>query len=345
MSTGTLPLASPRVLRATLCAGALALLAAAPAGAQDGYRISERGTITQKVGRTKLSLDYSRPIARGRSDLFGKVVVWGELWTPGANEATVFETDQPVKLNGHPVPAGRWSMWIIPSRVGEWELVLDPRDSLFHTQRPELKNDQVRFPLETRMDAPHTEVLAWTFPRVRHDGATMQLNWGSTEIAIDVGVASIRPKAEITASEAEPFIGEWEVAFVPDPKTGKTQPPFTFTVARNEKGMLTARIPPGVFAPPPDTTVSPDEAKLSPQERERAEAKRELAKLEQGEFRYILVPRAKGVFLMGYADDDGELLEAYEFFHEFEFENGRAVRVTMRDDKDEVQARGKRVQK
>src|SRR5690606_31430555 len=111
---------------------------------------SQRATISQMLGSTKVALDYSRPLMRDRSDVFGKVVHWGELWTPGANEATVLELSHEVKLNGHEVPAGRWSMWIIPSQVGPWELVLDPRDSLFHTERPELTDEQVRFVVETR---------------------------------------------------------------------------------------------------------------------------------------------------------------------------------------------------
>ena len=39
-------------------------------------------------------------MARGRDSLFGKVVTWGEHWTPGANWATTIDVDHDIRLNG-----------------------------------------------------------------------------------------------------------------------------------------------------------------------------------------------------------------------------------------------------
>ena len=47
------------------------------------------------VNGTTITLDFSRPVARGRDSLFGGVVHWGELWTPGANWATKLISVQP----------------------------------------------------------------------------------------------------------------------------------------------------------------------------------------------------------------------------------------------------------
>lgn len=317
----------------------------APASSQE-YRISQRGSVSQTLGSTIVSLDYSRPLARGRSDLFGEVVHWGELWTPGANEATVLEVSDTIELNGHQVPTGRWSMWIIPSQVGPWELVLDARDSLFHTQRPELTDEQIRFPLEVRSDAAHVEALTWAFPRIAQDGATLRLNWASTEIDLEVGVESIEPVLTIAAEDAAPYVGEWEITFKPNPMMGgEAPPPAVLTVSHNEDGMLLASYPPGVFAPPPPPEVDADaEADMTPQERERAEAKRKLAQVEGDGFSYVLVPRARGVFLMGWYMD-GLLYDVEKFYHEFEFENDRAVRITFRADDDTVVAEGVRVER
>jgi hypothetical protein len=74
---------------------------------------------------------------------------------------------------------------------------------------------------------------------------------------------------------------------------------------------------------------------MTPQERERAEARRLLAAIEQDAFTYLLVPRAEGIFLLGW-EQDGVLLDVEPLYHEFELENGRAVRLTVRDDKDRV---------
>jgi hypothetical protein len=323
-----------------MAAGLLVLLAVTPmqASAQEGlYRISQRATLSQKLGSTLISLDYSRPLVRNRTDLFGKVVHWGELWTPGANEATVLEVDEEVKLNGNTVAPGRWSMWIVPSRVGPWEMVLEARDSLFHTQRPELTDEQVRFIVEAHQDAPLTEALTWSFPRIAQDGGTMRLNWGSLQIDMDVEVKSIEPVTTVTADEAALYVGTWRVTAQPNPEMGQAPPPTVLTVRHSEDGSLLASVPPGAFGPPPDpaTLVSADESKMSAQERERAEARRVIAAQQQEAFEYLLVPRARGIFLMGWIQD-GLLYDVEQVYHEFEFEEGRAVRLTVRGDNDQI---------
>jgi hypothetical protein len=316
-----------------------------PAAAQEqeqppSFQISQRGSITQTLGRTKVTLDYSRPLGRERQDIFGNVVHWGELWTPGANMATTLEVSHEVKLNGHVLAPGRWSMWVIPSRVGPWELVLDARDSLFHTQRPDLTDDQVRFVIGVRSDASHTEVLTWAFPRVAQDGATLVMSWLNYEIPLELEVESIEPPTHVAADEAARYVGTWTIAFEPR-EEGEAPPPTTLTVRHDDDGKLRATFPPGAFGPTPDAIPEPDYAGMSPQERERAEARHMLAKMEVSGFTYLLVPRAEGIYVMGY-EENGVLLEAGGIFHEFEFSNGRAVAMTVRNEEDRIMARGRR---
>ena len=332
------------VLSALLLATASNAIAQAPRAT---YRISQRATLSQTLGDAVISLDYSRPLVRGRADLFGKVVHWGELWTPGANEATVLEVSEHVKLNGHEVPAGRWSMWIIPSQVGPWELVLDDRDSLFHTQRPELTDEQIRFVVDVEEGSANVEALEWAFPRIAQDGAMMQMRWGTIVIPIEVEVEPNVPVLTLAPEEAALYAGEWAVTFAPDPESGQAPPPTVLTIRHAEDGSLQGSFPAGAFGPPPDAAAphgaagqaaDPD---LTPQERERAQARRALAEMESGALDFVLVPRARGVFLFGWVQD-GELLDVEEVFHEFEFDGDRAVRLTVRGPEDRVFATGTR---
>ena len=337
----------PYAVMSFISAGGLAAMLLATPGrgaAQDvdpSYRISQRAMVSQHLANAVVSLEYSRPQVRGRTDLFGKVVHWGELWTPGANEATVLEVSEEVRLNGHSVPPGRWSMWIIPSQVGPWELVLDVRDTLFHTERPDLDDEQVRFVVDVEHGAVHTEVLTWAFPRVADDGGTMQMNWGTTEIRIAIDVESNMPAVAVTAQEAAAYIGEWDVQFEGNPVTGEAMPPTVLTIRHTEDGKLTGSYPPLPFEPPvagvPEAASA--DANLTPQERERAEAQRALAEESMGAFDYLLVPRAHGVFMLGYAQE-GVLLEVAKVYHEFEFDGDRAVRLVIRGPDDEIFATG-----
>ena len=66
-------------------------------------RASEPALVAQTIDGTRLTVEYSRPRARTRDSLFGRVVTWGEVWTPGANLATTLEVGKDVKINGQPL--------------------------------------------------------------------------------------------------------------------------------------------------------------------------------------------------------------------------------------------------
>ncbi len=126
---------------ALIAAAAAAMAPVLPLHAQ--VRGSERSLVTQTVDGTTISVDYGRPHARGRLPVFGTIVDWGHLWTPGANWATTFDFSRDVEINGVAVPEGKYSVWMIADPE-EWRIFLDPTDSLFHTIRPEISEEQIR---------------------------------------------------------------------------------------------------------------------------------------------------------------------------------------------------------
>ena len=98
----------------SLVSNALAL----PALAQ--VRASEIGTMSQIIDGTHITMVYSRPQTRGRDPIFGTSAAhWNEVWTPGANWATTFEVDRNIKLDGHPVPKGKYSVWFVIRQSGD----------------------------------------------------------------------------------------------------------------------------------------------------------------------------------------------------------------------------------
>lgn len=174
-------------------------------------RASERATISQTADGTVVSIDYSRPRTRGRPNIFGKVVKWGEVWTPGANWATTLQTNRDITLGGHRVPKGKYSMWFVV-REKEWTLVLDPRAQLYHTEEPDSTPQQLRWNV-TPAPAPNSELLTWTFPEVRPDGMTLHFTWATTQIALDIGVQPSHSQT-IARSAAEPYLGTYRWKWV-----------------------------------------------------------------------------------------------------------------------------------
>ena len=137
-----------------LLALALTLLAATDLQAQ--IRASEIGDVLAGDRRHEDQHELLRPRARGRDPLFGnvKAVHWDEVWTPGANYATTFEVNRPVKLDGHAVKAGTYSVWMVVRQSGTWTMVLDPKVRIYHMDPPDSNATQIRFAVKAH-DAPY----------------------------------------------------------------------------------------------------------------------------------------------------------------------------------------------
>lgn len=170
--------------RAILVAAALAAaapLAIAGAHAQQGkVRPSQRGSVTQRIADTTVTVDYSRPVARGR-ELFGKLVPWGRIWCPGADDATTIEVSTPVKIDGKDLPAGKYSVWVEP-QAERWTVMINRNHAVWHTRYPE-GQDALRLEVTPR-GGSHMETLAFYFPVVDGRKAELVLHWGTVVVPL-----------------------------------------------------------------------------------------------------------------------------------------------------------------
>jgi hypothetical protein len=182
-----------------------ALVCSAPAAAQ--VRASELATVSQTVDGTVMTLEYSRPRLRGRDPLFGGEVKWQEVWTPGANWATTLDVSKDVRIDGHEVPKGKYSMWMTVQQSDEWVLLLDPRSHRFHINRPDSVEGQIRFPVRVRRESP-VEVLTWSFTGVRASGATLTMQWSDVRVDLEVAVSPTYDVA-MPESRAQPYLGTY----------------------------------------------------------------------------------------------------------------------------------------
>jgi hypothetical protein len=76
-------------------------------------QLSPRDTARATIGAATFSVDYGRPLARGRT-LLGNVISYDRVWRTGANAATQFTTSAPITLAGLSLPAGTYTLWTVP---------------------------------------------------------------------------------------------------------------------------------------------------------------------------------------------------------------------------------------
>jgi hypothetical protein len=95
-------------------------------------RASQRASVMQMLGDTRVEITYSRPVARGRA-LFGALVPWGRVWTPGADTATRLTVSAPVRIQDALLPAGTYTIWSIPGEH-EWTIIFSDVHPVWHTR-------------------------------------------------------------------------------------------------------------------------------------------------------------------------------------------------------------------
>jgi hypothetical protein len=70
-----------------------------------------------------LKIYYNRPFKKERV-IFGNLVPYDKVWRTGANEATTFETNKDLTIEGKKLTAGKYSLWTIP-RKDRWTIIFN----------------------------------------------------------------------------------------------------------------------------------------------------------------------------------------------------------------------------
>ncbi|WP_372754650.1 DUF2911 domain-containing protein [Mariniflexile sp.] len=88
-------------------------------------RLSPKDTVEFKLNDLKLKVFYNRPSKKDRA-IFGALVPFDQVWRTGANEATTFETNQPLNIQNMTLPAGKYTLWTVP-RDSTWTVIFNSK--------------------------------------------------------------------------------------------------------------------------------------------------------------------------------------------------------------------------
>lgn len=157
-------------------------------------RTSQRQKIEQTIGDTEVRIVYHRPNLKERK-AFGDgeaIVPYGRVWRAGANEATIFEFTNDVKVNGKDLPKGKYSFYLIPNE-SSWTVIFNKSWEQWGTQYDESK-DAVRFEVTPVTSEVQEETLTYHVSDVAESTAKVSLSWANVRIpfAIDVGDVNAR---------------------------------------------------------------------------------------------------------------------------------------------------------
>ena len=146
-------------------------------------QLSVRDTARATVGGAEVWVDYSRPLKRGRV-IFGNIVPWNTPWRTGANAATQFSTSADLVIGGATVPAGKYTLWTLPTPTG-WKLMINKQTGQWGTEyHAEQDLARVNAKVET-LRAP-VEQFVIGFEPIAAATTVMTFTWDKTKVFVPV---------------------------------------------------------------------------------------------------------------------------------------------------------------
>lgn len=148
-------------------------------------RESPAASISQTVGVTEITIKYHRPAVKDR-EIWGKLEPYDKVWRAGANEATTITFSTPVKIEGQPLPAGTYALFMIPT-TAEWTVIFNKTAKQWGAFTYQEPQDALRVKVKPQQ-AELQERLQYSFPLVTENSAQVVLHWGKLKIPFNVTV-------------------------------------------------------------------------------------------------------------------------------------------------------------
>ena len=148
-------------------------------------RVSQRGTVSQRIGLTDITITYHRPAVGGR-EIWGKTVPYGKVWRAGANENTTITFSDDVSVEGKPLAAGTYGLHTIPDK-DQWTVIFSKNSTSWGSFSYDEKEDALRVSAKPHA-AESFDVLTYVFEDVKADSAAATLRWEKLAVPFHVSV-------------------------------------------------------------------------------------------------------------------------------------------------------------
>jgi hypothetical protein len=175
------------------------------AAIQVGGSWTGTGDERRYTGGSWITVDYGRPVLRGRENIFGAGDVYGKtvnpdapVWRAGANETTRLTTQVGLEIGGKTIAPGVYNV-LVELKEKAWTLVLstqpnqpkfDPNDKvlLYGAYNYDPKFDVLRAPMRLGKATNSFEQFTIGFTDVKTDRGTLYMAWDRTVASIDFAV-------------------------------------------------------------------------------------------------------------------------------------------------------------
>ena len=141
-------------------------------------------SVKQPVGMTEITLDYSRPSAKGRK-IMGEIVPFGALWRTGANSPTKFTTTDSLTIMGKGLPKGTYVIMTKPGKDA-WEVMFNKNPKANATDETALypADNVVSISVPSMKMGMMVETFTMGIGNITNTSASLDIAWENTMISI-----------------------------------------------------------------------------------------------------------------------------------------------------------------
>ncbi len=142
---------------------------------------SPPATVSQKIGEVMVTINYSQPSVKGRT--IGKDLepMTGKVWRTGANDATVFEVDKAVQVEGKSLPQGKYGLFTI-ANGNDWTIIFNNTWKQWGAFKYKEADDALRVNVKAGKDDSFSEKMTFTIDA----GGKVSLLWGDIKVEFTV---------------------------------------------------------------------------------------------------------------------------------------------------------------
>jgi hypothetical protein len=134
---------------------------------------------TGTINGAKIEINYGSPSVRERK-IWGELVPFDQVWRAGANDATTFETDKDLTIEGLKLPAGKYSFFVIPNKT-ECIVIFNKVVKQWGAYKYSDKEDQLRVTVKQIVTSSSVEKLVYNI-----NADNVILSWDNWNIGLNV---------------------------------------------------------------------------------------------------------------------------------------------------------------
>jgi tetratricopeptide (TPR) repeat protein len=147
--------------------------------------LSQHARVLQRIGLTDITIDYHRPLVRGRK-IFGGVQAYGEVWRAGANFNTTIDLSDPVTIEGQPLAKGIYGLHFIPGETS-WIVIFSKNSTSWGSFTYNQAEDALRVTVKPQA-IEHREVLSYEFDDPTPNATVLTMRWDTVAVPFRIEV-------------------------------------------------------------------------------------------------------------------------------------------------------------